>query len=578
MTAHSRAQWKLVREFGLEYPGSTCSREELGLNRVTVADYLSGGGYLLVDGHPVPGMPGKGVSRTLILTQSRTVVYDSLSQGAGDEYACRMDERGVAILCRSRRAIKVVSTNGTFVRDLALPATRAGEPRLVSWTHRETFLVTFSMSGKPVDIVEFDTRGHVLWSTSVQTTPAGFIGSIQLLASGSILITNVGYHVVEEVKPDGLQVVRWGKRGSPSRLHGQLCNPMWARELDDGTLLIADSYNQRCLAIDAEGATSTIFGNDHCLFLPSCITCGVDGNYLIGDWGLRCVYELDDAQQVVWREGRAVPRKRHLSFPRSVPYVGGDRYLIADTSHNRIVDYNGGQVSEIKVRENVGFAWPRAAYRTSRGSLIVADGLNSRVLEVTMQGKMLRELHDARFRGKTIALRDPHDVRELPNGNLLLTDSAQDLVLELDWNGQVAWAIGNDRDGTLDDPHSAQLIPDGRIMISDCGHHRILFANPATREMQSLSSCIVDDKEIRLTFPRYADFAEDGTLAIADTFNNRVLAVDPDGVVLWILSDIPNSPISTLQHPRWVHLMSRNEIVISDHFNHRILHLRRHVE
>jgi sugar lactone lactonase YvrE len=287
---------------------------------------------------------------------------------------------------------------------------------------------------------------------------------------------------------------------------------------------------------------------------------------------------LNDAQQVVWREGRAVPRKRHLSFPRSVQYLGGNRYLIVDTSENRILDYDGGRVSEIRVSGSRGLAWPRAAHRTWRGTLIVADGLNSRVLELTMEGHVLRELHNARYRGKPLFLRDPHDVRELPNGNLLITDAAQNLVLESDWNGEAAWIIWNEDDSTLDDPHSAQLLPDGRIMISDCGHNRIIFADPATGEIHPLTGLVLDGRDIRLTFPRYSDVAENGTLVIADTFNNRVLAVDPGGAVLWVLSEIPDSPIPTMQHPRWAHLIDCNEIVVSDYFNHRILHLRRLVE
>jgi len=578
MTDLPGTQWQLVREFGLEYPQDARSRGKLGLNRVTVADYLPGGGYLLVNERPMEGAPGKTHSRTLVLSQEKTIVYDSAIQGAADEYGCRMDGRRVAILSRQQREIKLLSNEGSCIQRISLPAVSKHEPRLLSWTHRATFLINFFSQGQSLDIAEIDLHGQLLWSLSVPASVIGGPVSMQLLENGSILIANVAFHVVEELRRDGSLAVRWGKKGSPSREHGQLCNPMWARQLDDGTLLIADSYNQRCLAINAGGVATEIAGKDHCFFVPSCITRGADGSHLICDWGLRCVYEVNDARQVVWREGCAVPRKRQLSFPRSVQYLGEDRYLIADTSHNRIVDYDGGRVSEIKVSEGRGLAWPRAAHRTSRGTLIVADGLNSRVLEVTMKGHVLRELHTMRYRGKTISLQDPHDARELPNGNLLITDAAQNLVLELDWDGRAAWVIWNDSDKTLDDPHSAQLMPDGRIMISDCGHHRILFVNPATGIMQSLSGYSDGREEIRLTFPRYSDIAANGTLVIADTFNNRVLAVDPGGNVHWVLSNVPDSPISTLQHPRWAHLIDDNEIVISDHFNHRILHLRRRHE
>jgi len=40
------------------------------------------------------------------------------------------------------------------------------------------------------------------------------------------------------------------------------------------------------------------------------------------------------------------------------------------------------------------------------------------------------------------------------------------------------------------------------------------------------------------------------------------------------LSGVPDSPISTLDQPRWAHLLAANEVLICDHYNHRILHLR----
>jgi hypothetical protein len=59
-----------------------------------------------------------------------------------------------------------------------------------------------------------------------------------------------------------------------------------------------------------------------------------------------------------------------------------------------------------------------------------------------------------------------------------------------------------------------------------------------------------------------------------DTANNRVLAANADGQLVWLLSAVPDSPISTLDQPRWAHLLARNEVLICDHYNHRILHLR----
>jgi hypothetical protein len=69
--------------------------------------------------------------------------------------------------------------------------------------------------------------------------------------------------------------------------------------------------------------------------------------------------------------------------------------------------------------------------------------------------------------------------------------------------------------------------------------------------------------------------AGDGVLLIADSDNNRILASTLEGEYLWVLSSIPDSRLSSLDQPRWVHAISTNELVVSDHRHHRILHLRR---
>jgi hypothetical protein len=65
-----------------------------------------------------------------------------------------------------------------------------------------------------------------------------------------------------------------------------------------------------------------------------------------------------------------------------------------------------------------------------------------------------------------------------------------------------------------------------------------------------------------------------GTMVIADTGHNRILAATLEGDFLWELSTIPGSLQPLLNQPRWVRLIGENEVVICDHFHHRILHLR----
>jgi hypothetical protein len=66
----------------------------------------------------------------------------------------------------------------------------------------------------------------------------------------------------------------------------------------------------------------------------------------------------------------------------------------------------------------------------------------------------------------------------------------------------------------------------------------------------------------------------DDTMVIVDTDHNRILAANPDGALIWELSGVPDSPLPRLCQPRWAKLVHRYEVVICDHFNHRILHIK----
>jgi hypothetical protein len=232
-------------------------------------------------------------------------------------------------------------------------------------------------------------------------------------------------------------------------------------------------------------------------------------------------------------------RKRSLSLPRSVEYLGDHRYMVANTAQNAIVDIDRRGMRELHVNSHCELFWPRAARKTKERTVLVADGRNSRVLELSPHGNELRQLKQCRYNERFITLQDPHDVRLQSNQNVLIVDSPQNLVIETDWNGRAAWIIGLDSDVVLLDPHSAQQLPDGRIMIADTHNHRVVLVDPRTGSSKSITEIRSGAIHCRLSLPRYAELAPDGTLAIADSGNNRVLITDLDFSFLWMLSDIP---------------------------------------
>ena len=575
MSARTSSRWKLVREIGLDYAESVVVDESISLLGPISAERTKAGGHLVVDDVPSDRVPARGQCRTLLLSADRNVIYDSKAQGVEDAYGCLMDGEQFAILRRTCSALCVLSQSGELVRSIDLSRVSRHPPKVLCWTPRGSFLIAFVAGPRDVDIVELDCHGHVLWSCVESIVTIGDPSSMQLLPDGSILVTDEFHHVIWQLRRSGSSTIRWGHWHSPSPAVENLHRPRSAQLLADGTLLIADSNNGRILVVDRAGHASSLPVKNRALFSPSSVKRLKNGDYLVCDAGNRCVFELDSRGHVLPQYGSLKIRKRSLSLPRSVQYLGDNRYMVANTARNTIVDVNRRGMRELPVNSTCGLLWPRAARKTKEGTVLIADGRNSRVLELSPRGNELRQLKQCRYDGQFLTLEDPHDVRLQSNRNVLIVDSPQNLVIETDWNGRAAWIIGRDSDVALLDPHSAQQLPDGRIMITDTRNHRVVLVDPRTGSSKSITEIRVGAIHCGLSLPRYAEFAPDGTLAIADSGNNRVLITDLDFSFLWVLSGIPDSPIPYLCLPRWVQPITRDELIISDHGNHRVLHLRR---
>src|SRR5690606_66207 len=119
------------------------------------------------------------------------------------------------------------------------------------------------------------------------------------------------------------------------------------RALHNGGRLMADTRNHRVLSVSThDGGARPIALPDSGLCDPTYAEELPDGNVLVCDTGNGRVIELNREGQIVWDYGDAIAARRHLSYPRSVELTGADRYLVADTGHNRIVEFAAGGVEE----------------------------------------------------------------------------------------------------------------------------------------------------------------------------------------------------------------------------------------
>ncbi len=570
------SSWQMIHEVGSGEPVQEDGTAEPMLTFPTFVGRMDDGSTLISEEIGIEKqVPFRFECRTLHVGGEGKGVLDSGEVGWGDSYGCPMSGGRIALLRRTTWQLRIVDSEGLTTHSIGLARFSKKLPRFANWTAQGTFLVAFYNRSFDVDLIEIDSRGNLLWCLPEQAVPIGIIGNAQRLPAGTILLADPFCHVVLEIDRCGEIVWSFGESGHPAADERHLSSPSCAVEALDGRRFVADTRNHRILVINQDGSSAPLELADTHLTDPTSVCPLPEGGCLIADTGNSRVIELDANGKTVALFGATPERTRILSYPRSVDAIPGGGYLIADTAHDRIVIVHRETVMQWPFHCRPPLFWPRCVRLLPSGSLLVADARNGRIIEVGADGRVLREVSHLSGRGGE-SFHDPHDVRSLPDDRLLVTDSTHDVVLEVDWDGCVHRVIGRGGQGlVLDDPHSAQLLEDRSVLISDTGNNRIVHVDESGVLIRQWTRIDSDGHCHRLHQPRYVEAGSDGMMAIADTGNNRILAATLDGRLVWEFSRVPDSGRPFLNQPRWVKLLSRDEIVVCDHFHHRIVHVRR---
>lgn len=566
--------WSVVNVLGMEFGSNSGPVCELQLHFPMFAMKHHDGTYLIVENLArEKSIPFTFEYRTIRVNADRKVLYDTLANGIEDGFGCLLKNGDMAILRCSKWELLIVSPQGAVVERLPLETLSKRPPKFITVTRNGTFLIIFDTRIGELDIVEINRHGRLLWYLPSHNGSIGLANSVELTRADTLLISDPSRHVVVEIDRKGKVVWQFGKANNPSAADGHLSTPSFISELPYGRRLISDSRNHRILVAGIDGKHDTIRLGDGVLSEPRFAAALPNNNYLICDSSNLRVIELDGQGRIVWQCGnRGIPR-RSLSYPRSVDVIAPNRYLIADTAHDRVIESACGEVKEKRIHGSPGLFWPRCVRMLPSKALLIADGRNHRIVEVSADGRFQRQLSHFNANGPQM-FGDPHDVRMLPNSHLLVTDSPNDTVVEVDWRGKVYRAIGRNGTLNLDDPHSAQQLDDGRIVIADTGHDRILVVSKSGDVTAEIESVRYKSFCLRLHRPRHAEVISGEIVIIADTGNNRVLCATLGGKLIWEFSRVPDSPQPRLSQPRWVKPINRDEVVICDHLHHRIVHVR----
>jgi hypothetical protein len=264
--------------------------------------------------------------------------------------------------------------------------------------------------------------------------------------------------------------------------------------------------------------------------------------------------------------------------------------LIADQFNNRVIeiDTNGNIVWQFGLGPNdfspksiigvndaqrVGSLTLMAGTSTPSG--VVTNTPNgtadNRVILVDPFGNIVWQY--GRF-GKTGSghdlLNTPVQCTWLPNTDVLITDQANNRIIEVNLQKKIVWSypgFNTDTNDALNGPNSAELLENGHVLISDQGNNRALEVTHDDNDQIVATFSATNSVSI----VAFSSRLPNGDTLLTDSGNARVVEVDSHDIPVWIYQIDTNPPSVQFPLPTRAVRLANGDTLISDQFNNRVI-------
>lgn len=262
--------------------------------------------------------------------------------------------------------------------------------------------------------------------------------------------------------------------------------------------------------------------------------------------------------------------------------------LIADQFNNRVIeanpdghivwsfglgsnDFSSNSIVGVNDAERVGVLTLMAGTGIPPG--VVPEASNgvpdNRIMLVDKAGNIKWQYGEF---GETNLLNTPVQCTFLPNFDVLITDQANNRIIEVNLNKQIVWqypGTNTNSSDQINSPNSAELLDNGNILISDQNNNRAIEVSRADVILKTFTA------HGTVGTVAFASRLPDGDTLLTDSSNNRIVEVNRHDEVVWRYYttnsslSIPN-PLPT----RAVRLRD-GDTLISDQFNNRVIRVNR---
>jgi len=278
------------------------------------------------------------------------------------------------------------------------------------------------------------------------------------------------------------------------------------------------------------------------------------GDILIADQFNNRVIEVDPAGHIVWQFGKG---------PK-------------DFSPQSIIGTNDAQrVGPFTLMAGTGDPPVAAGSSPPAGDLCpnLANGCpDNRVILVDPFGRIVWQYGQFGVSGSgPDQLNTPVQATWLPDGHVLITDQANERIIEVTHDKKIVWQYGmtgmsGSGPDQLNNPNSAELLPNGHILIADENNNRAIEVTHDNAK-KIVATFTVGGTASGMAF---ASRLPNGDTLLTDSNNSRIVEVNGKDQPVWqYFTNDPKGNSAPL--PTRAVRLRDGETLISDQFNDRVI-------
>lgn len=261
------------------------------------------------------------------------------------------------------------------------------------------------------------------------------------------------------------------------------------------------------------------------------------------------VIEINPQGQVVWE-------LTGLAFSHEVVQLDNDHLLIADTSYDRVIEVNypnkdiiwswePAKINWTKINpawdsnhyynNPISYGWSHLNdvdfknYSTWDACLMSIRNFDL-IVEVNYTAELIGPSNNpdnivwyfGEYENYSL-LFNQHNPDYLSNGNILVSDSRNNRIIEVNYSSkEIVWIY----DENLNWPRDADELSNGNILITDSLHNRIFEIIKESKE-------IVWSYSLDTIMPYEADGLENGNVLFSNGWGGGIYEVNRDGIIVW---------------------------------------------